>query len=555
MEKFFGQVVAFWQGLKRGQRIAIIAIAVIVMIALSFSVFFIGKVEYTTLYANIELVEAGRITEKLDTWKQDYKLVGTTIKVPVNDRDRLRLKLAAEDLAPSGGITGYEIFDVTRLAITDYERRINFLRALQGELRRTIESINGVEEARVLLVLPKRQLFTEEEKAVTASIKLRLSPQTFLSKDQIKGIINLVASAVEGLNPENVTVVDNNGNILSDLLKQEPGLDTVLAAKQLELQRAEAKKIEKMIIEKLSRVLTRDAIEVFVKWEMDFDSQESKLEKYQPFKIKTGEGEDQYPQLKVSDEIIKEEFTGEGKVPGGAPGVESQIPGYKGAATVEGPMKYKKDESRTNYLVDKEETKIVKSPALTKISVAVVVDGTYEFDKDGSVKRDAKTNLPVYRPRNQDELKKYENLVWATIGGRKNIQYPNREYIVTVENVQFDRTAEWMADIARKQEAKKQLIYTGVVVGIIILFLLIGLIALFIHRHKMIEKEALLRQIELQREQALREEVERRAREREEAGEEVMEIGVSAIQIHAIKLAQKNPKLAAEAIRTWMAQG
>jgi len=534
MPAWLSQIITFWRGLTRTQKITIASVIAVVIITLIFSIYYIGRVEYVNLYTNIDPEEAGKIIAKLDEWKQKYRLVGTTIKVPIKDRDRLRIDLAKEELAPKGGIVGYEIFDVTKLAITDYERRINFLRALQGELTRTIESMESIVDARVLLVLPKKELFIEEEKPVTASIKLTLAPLATLSIDQVKGIINLVTHAVEGLSPENVTIVDNRGNILSDIKEAVDGKLEDLAIKQLELQRAEARDLERKIRKKLARVLSPDAVEVFVKWEMNFDRIESKQEKYSM---------PGFEQLKVSEEAIKEELKGEVTIPGGPPGVEAQMPGYKAAISPVGPIEYKKDESRINYLADKEEIFKVRSPAISKISIAVVIDGIYERDEYGRLKLD-ENNKPIYRPRTEEEMKKYENLVWAAIGAEKGKIYPDREYIVQVENVQFDRTSEWIEELRLEREEAQALIRIYIVAGILVLLLICGLIALMIHRRRVIAREEAKRIAEL--------EAARRREEEEKAA--LVEEGITPIEEEIRNLAKQYPQQVGQTISTWLAE-
>ncbi len=535
MPAWLTQIVTFWNGLTRTQKITIGGVTAGILLILLFSVQYMGRVEFVNLYTNIDPQEAGKITAKLDEWKQKYNLVGTTIKVPIKDRDRLRIQLAKEELAPKGGIAGYEIFDVTKLAITDYERRINFLRALQGELTRTIEGMDGIEEARVLLVLPKKELFTEKEKPVTASIKLKLAHYTTLETDQIRGIINLVASAVEGLSPENVTIVDNKGNILSDIEELKEAKPETLAAKQLELQRAEAQELEQKIRKKLGKVLDPDCLEIFVKWEMNFDRIESKEEKYSM---------PGFEQLKVSDEVVKEAFKGEGNIPGGPPGVEAQMPAYKGVTGQAGPMTYTKDESRTNYLADKEEIVKVRSPALSKVSIAVVVDGIYERDKYGKLKLN-KQNKPLYTARSAKEMAKYENLVWAAIGAEKGKIYSDRDYIVRIENVQFDRTREWTEELKLEQQEAQALLRIYIIAGVIFLLLIGSLIALMIYRRKVIAREEAERIAAL--ESMRRREVEEKAILAEE--------GITPVEEEVKKLAMQFPQQVGQTISTWMAEG
>ena len=533
---FLDQIKALWERWTTGQRVAIIGCGVATIIALFLLVKFASQVEYSDLYTNIDPQEAGRIAGKLDDWKQLYKISGTTIKVPIASRDRLRLRLASEKLAPSGGIKGWELFDATKITMTDYERRINYLRALQGELARTIASIEGIEDARVLLVLPKKELFIEEEKLVTCSIKLKMAPYSTLEKNQVKGIVNLVSYAVEDLKPENVTLIDNRGNILSEDLDEQT--EAAVSAKQVTLQRDEAKKLERKIREKLGKALGQDKIEVIVKYEMDFDRQQIKKEKYST---------PGFEQLKISEEKVQESFKGEGAKPEGAPGVESQIPGYKEMAKTGGPVDYNKSESRVNYYVDKEEMNIAKAPAISKISVAALIDGSYETDEKGKIKKEK--GKPVYHPRTDDEMEKYRKMIWAAIGAEKGREYIEREYIVEVENVQFDRTQEWLEEEREKAAKQKELVTTIVAVAVGGGLLL--LLGIFIFSMVMAAKKR-----EDEKRKAGAERLEREMTESEiPISSQLATEGVlSEEEMAALQTARKKPALVANIIRGWLAE-
>jgi flagellar M-ring protein FliF len=571
MDKFFLQITTVLKSLNRNQKIILGISAGVVLLVLSLLGYYTQQVEFVNLYVDIDTEEAGRITKKLDEWKQNYKLEGTTIKVPSKDKDRLRIELASSKLAPKGGITGFEIFDTTKLAITDYERRINYVRALQGELSRTIKSIEGIEDARVLLVMPEKKLYMEEQREVSASVKLQLAPFTNLDASQIVGIVQLVSSAVEGLPPDNVNIVDNRGNILTDIEELKKGETAGLAAKQLELQRAEARKVEKAIRRSLSKCLIEDNIEVLVTCNINFDKIESKHEKYtSPENIaltddRIREGVEKV-QLRASDEKVIERFEGEGSVPGGPPGVEAQMPGYKGMTSAKGPMTYSKDELRSNYLANKEEIMTVKSPEISKLSVAVWIDGIYERDESGFYRFD-KTNHFVYTPRNKDEMKKYENLVWASIGAEKGKDYPGKEFIVQVENIQFDRTSEWLAALAQREAQKRRLLAMAAGAGFLALTIFVIIILMFMIRRKNLAQEKLLREKELAALNALRGRTHHERDEEyypEKGGEEVEE-GVGerilpskeegkdiSIEELAREVAINQPDAVANLFRTWL---
>lgn len=175
-----------------------------------------GGSGYTVIYSNLELKDAANVIARLKELAIPYEIgdEGQSVAVPKSRADEARLGLAEENL-PMGGVVGWEIFDEARLGATDFDRRIQLIRAISGELSRTIQKIQAVEDARVQIVLPETRLFAETVAPVTASVMLRLNPGTELIPQKVNGIIHLVASSVENLQTENVTVVDNTGRILS----------------------------------------------------------------------------------------------------------------------------------------------------------------------------------------------------------------------------------------------------------------------------------------------------------------------------------------------------
>ncbi len=171
---------------------------------------------YTSIYSNLDLRDAANVVTVLKALKIPYKIKndGKTIAVPREKADDARLGLAEKNL-PSGGSVGWEIFDQSKLGATDFDRQVQFMRALSGELSRTISRIEAVEDARVQIVIPKTELFTVTTAPVTASVLMQLKPGRRLSREQVNGIVRLVASSVENLRPENVIIVDIYGNILN----------------------------------------------------------------------------------------------------------------------------------------------------------------------------------------------------------------------------------------------------------------------------------------------------------------------------------------------------
>ncbi|MBN2058468.1 MAG: flagellar M-ring protein FliF [Candidatus Saganbacteria bacterium] len=172
--------------------------------------------DYTVIYSNLDLKDAANVIARLKEINIEYEIGenGTSVAVPKSKADQARLGLA-EDNLPAGGVVGWEIFDESKLGATDFDRRIQLIRAISGELSRTIRRIQAIEDARVQIVMPETRLFAESVAPVTASVMLRLKPGAVLSPEKVNGIIHLVSSSVENLQTENVTVVDSTGRILT----------------------------------------------------------------------------------------------------------------------------------------------------------------------------------------------------------------------------------------------------------------------------------------------------------------------------------------------------
>lgn len=184
---------------------------------------------YTVIYSNLDLRDAANVIARLKELAINYEIRddGKAIAVPKEKADQARLGLAEKNL-PMGGVVGWEIFDQARMGATDFDRRIQLIRAISGELSRTIRRIEGVEDARVQIVIPETKLFAATVAPVTASVMIRLKPGVELMMEKINGIVNLVASSVENLQTENVTVIDDTGKILSAKIAPLPQLPMAL---------------------------------------------------------------------------------------------------------------------------------------------------------------------------------------------------------------------------------------------------------------------------------------------------------------------------------------
>ncbi|MCL5062579.1 MAG: flagellar basal-body MS-ring/collar protein FliF [Nitrospiraceae bacterium] len=367
------------------------------------------RIDYQVLYSNLSQEDAGQVIAKLKEMKIPYNVEGNIIYVPSNRVYELRLELAAQGI-PQGGGVGFEIFDKTQIGVTEFVQRLNYIRAIQGELTRTIRQLSEVEQARVHIAIPEKTIFTEKEDKPTASVVLKLKPGRVLNQGQIGGIVHLVSSSIEGMQPQNVTVIDNMGNLLS----KPSDMDAIADSKHLEYQKSVDKDYEGKLQSMLEGITGRGKAIVRVATKIDFTQVERTEEKFDPDTIAV-----------KSEQRTQEKSTG--ATTGGIPGVLSNQPGQQPATTVSSPSSQKQSES-INYEVSRSVSKIIQPRGDVKsISVAVLVDGTYKKEK----------GKKVYLPRTEDDMKKYKEIIMAAIGYNKE-----RGDQVIVENVPFEAAIE-----------------------------------------------------------------------------------------------------------------
>ncbi|MBI5849223.1 MAG: flagellar M-ring protein FliF [Nitrospirae bacterium] len=352
----------------------------------------IQQADYQVLFANLAESDAGGIVQKLKELKVPYKLEAGSIMVPADKVYDLRLQLAAQGL-PHGGGVGFELFDKADFGSTDFVQKLNYRRALQGELSRTIMSLAEVEQCRIHLAIPEKSLFVQEGNNPSASVLVKLRAGRNLTQGQIQGIVHLVSSSIEGLNPKDVTVVDSRG----DMLTRPSGNDVAgLSSSQLEYQHNVEKDLESRVISILEPVVGRNKIRAKVAAAIDFTKVEKTEEKYDP------DG-----QVIRSEQKNIEKTTAAGS--GGVPGVASNLPGRSAAQTGGTQAGSQKQNETTNYEISKVTSHTVNASGdLKKVSIAVIVDGTYA-EQEGSKEK-------KYAPRTEEDLKKYEDIVKKSIG-------------------------------------------------------------------------------------------------------------------------------------------
>jgi flagellar M-ring protein FliF len=337
----------------------------------------------------------------------------------------LRLKLATSGTITSGGV-GFEIFDKSQLGTTDFDRQVNYLRALQEELRRTIIQFDEVEQARVHLVLPEKSVFVEDEKPASASVALKLKPIKKLSNEQVQGIVLLVSSSVEGLKPENVSVVDMAGNVLSD---NEAGDTTVGMAnqsvKRQDIKKALETQLEQQVKTMTDKIFGPGKAIVVINTDLDFSQHEKRSVTYGKNVVRSETG-------------VTESRGTSSAGASGVPGTDSNVPEYdavepgnSGNTSTGGNNGYV--ENTRNYEVDTTEEKYVFAPGeIKRISAAIVVDGYLSPEKTQEV----------------------QNLVASAVGLQ-----PDRGDMLTVSSMSFDTTEQDDIDksIAEYEKKEKEL--------------------------------------------------------------------------------------------------
>jgi len=390
-------------GLTTTQKIIIGVVAGGVFIALIMLIVSSSTSDFAVLYSGLPPEDAGRIVEYLKESGVKYKLSsgGSTVMAPSDRVYELRMELASKGV-PQGAGVGFELFDKTSFGATDFTQKVNYARALQGELARTIMALNPVELARVHIVIPEERLFSEQQKPTTASIVLKLKPGAYILDAQVRGVVNLAAGAVQGLSPEFITVVDTDGNMLwrggggSGGLAQGPSTGALTTA-QLEAKMSFEQEMQRRVETMLDRALGIGKAVVRVYADINFDSTERASEIYQP--VAGGLG------IPIAEQTTEEQRRSDGPVASGVAGTPTNVEGYPvvtGAAG--GRSDYTRTDRTINYEVSKVVEKAVIAPGkVERISVAAVVDGMLTQERQESIRQVISAAVGI-RPERGDEI-------------------------------------------------------------------------------------------------------------------------------------------------------
>ncbi len=373
---------------------------------------FLQKETYQTLFAGLSTEDASVIVAKLKEMKVPYKLTlgGTAVSVPKDKVYDVRIMLAGQNALPGGGGVGFELFDKTNYGMTEFMQNINYKRAIQGELSRTINQMPEVKASRVHIAIPEKTLFTEREKEVTASVFLKLRSGKSLSKEQVAGMVHLVSGSIEGLKPDNVTIVDSFGKVLYKA--GNSGTDMAMSGQHYELQKNVEKTIEESVQSMLNKFIPANKSIIRANVELNLRKVEKVEEEYDPNK-----------RVPNNERKSKEKNVNRLAGVAGVPGVASNVPNQAGknqpnqapradlAASTGRGSESEREESHITYEVSKTVKKIVEPYGdIKKMSVAIVLDGKYEKVKgqNGEELR--------YSPRSQKELTDIKGIVARAVG-------------------------------------------------------------------------------------------------------------------------------------------
>ncbi len=434
----FSQLVVLYDKLTKQQKLIIGAAIVGIVAFLIFMVVYTAKKETANkmevLFNSLTSEDAVKVVEQLEKDNIPYEILdNNVIKVPKNVVYKERIAIASLGIPKKSGV-GFELFNTQEFGATSFDQNVKYLRAIEGELSRTIDALAPIESASVSLALPKDTLFVEKQTAPTASVMLKLVEGGKLSSKQIRGIKNLVAAAVPNLVPANVMLIDSDGETLGD--ENEMAQMSELSVVQQNFKTKEEKKRQKKIIDVISPFVGGEQkVVAQVTVEYDFSIQNSTSEKYDPENV-------------VRSEQVSEEKR-DGKSPsevGGVPGTVSNIGPVEGLSSNQTSEKYEKNSGTTNYEVGKTvSTTKSEFARIKRITAAVVVDGKYKNKPDAEGKP---TSELGYEPLSESDLEALTALVSRSIGISEE-----RGDQISVKNLQFKT-----ADVNMAEERVNQVV-------------------------------------------------------------------------------------------------
>ena len=561
LKKLVSQIKELWSKWTIIQKVILIGVIAAVIVALVLVVTLSSKTTEVPLF-NVA------ITDEAQRDKIVYRLAEENVDVNVNATGMLTVKdeatarrmraiLLREDLVP-GNVDPWNLFDTERWTTTDFERNVNLQRSITNQIKQHIEALDEVDVANVVLSMPEKTLFQEDQDPVSASVIIYPKPGSDITenKKKIQGIQKILLKAIPGLLAENVTIADASGVILNDFegMKDIERID-VIAKEQKLIQTLETQYRAK-ILTALQLIFTEDRVrDLNIKIDMDMSQKVVEATEYSPIVLKEDDPKTPYDDSKyvesitLSSETVEKKWTGTGYNPEGPAGIEGQNPPvYSDMSNLYGTSEERGN--KQNNVINTKHISEQKSPTIDRVTVSVNIDGEWKrrYDEDGNLILLSNGTIDrEYVPITAETIAQATSLVQDAIGYNEL-----RGDSVTVRNIRFDRTAQFQeedAEFIRAQQTRQTIFYAliGIVV-VLVTFIIFRFISRELERRRRLKEEEYLRQAALERERTFM--------EAEQAG---MEVTMSVEERHraellenAISMAKDHPEDVAMLIRTWL---
>ncbi len=557
------RITTLWGEWKAPQKMVFVGIVAVTVVAVVMLVLFSAAPSQVPLLRR-PITDPQQLTDianRLDAENVVYTITADNRIMLEDERtaQRMRSVLTREDLIPSG-TDPWELFDVERWTLTDFERNVNLRRSITRQLEQHITALDDIDSASVTIVLPERQLFASDQNPVTASVIITPKPSSDIRENRrkIEGIEKLIRFAVEGLQEENITITDPSGVVLNDFQGMQDFDRLELTRRELAIIREQETRYKQAIVNALAEIFGRNRVQVVnINVDMDMGKRTEETEEF--FPIVTVPNNPNTPfddsefvlSIPRSMERVDEQYEGTGFNPQGPPGVEGQTPpAYRDLEGLVG--RWSNQEERINHEINTRRTTEEKSPSIERITASVAIDGIWrwsyddrgevEINPDGSINR-------TYTPVSEQELAAAKELVEHAVGFSER-----RGDAVSVRHLQFDRSAQHLEEDERfRRQRQIQMIVLYVLIGIAVLlvsFIVFRLISREIERRRRLREEELARQHQAMREAALRSAEEESA----EVEMSVEERARMELEEMAINMAREHPEDVAQLVRTWLSE-
>ena len=561
LKKVVASLKGLWSKWSLVQKIILFAVIVAVVVAFIVMMTFSAQPSDVPLFSVPITDEAARdkIIYRLDeeNVSSNVNAAGLiTVKDEATAR-RMRSILVREDLVPSN-VDPWNLFDVERWTTTDFERNVNLRRSITEMVRQHIEALDDVDRANVVINVPEKTLLAADQDPTTASVVITPKPGSDITtnKKKIEGIQKLLITSVPGLTAENISISDPSGVIINDFEGMESSERVDIIAKEQKLIKEQEMYYRARILAALQNTFSADRVrDLNVKIDMDMSKRQVSGTEYSPLVIKPDDPNTPYDDsevrdyLPISTETVTKKWTGTGFNPEGPAGVEGQNPPvYSDMSNLIGTS----EESgvKQNNVLNTAEYLEEKSPSIDRITVSVNIDGTWEkeYDEKGNLIINPNGSIArKYIPVDPAVLASTTSLIQSAIGYDRI-----RGDTVSVQNIQYDRSAQFAEEDEKFKKAQQQrttiLVSIAGIAAILLAFVVIRLITRSIERRRRLKQEEMLRQSQLEREKTIW--------EAEQAGMEVTmsveERRRAELQENAVTMAKEHPEDVAMLIRTWL---